>query len=80
MLQTICLASLAYGLGTCIELQGVFYPEAIRKYTGIPDSKRFVVSIAIGYPDWDFPANKVTSQREAFEKKSHGTVLTNRLP
>ncbi len=62
--QTICLAALSYGLGTCIEDQGIMYPEVIRKFTGIPESKRIVVCIAIGYPDWDFPANRLVSTRE----------------
>ena len=65
--QTICLAALNHGLGTCIERQGVDFPEAVRKYTGIPESKRQVISIAIGYPDWDFPANKIESKREPLE-------------
>jgi nitroreductase len=65
--QTICLAALNYGLGTCIEIQGVMYPEVVRKYTGIPESKRMTMAIALGYPDWDFPANRVQSEREAVD-------------
>ena len=65
--QTICLAALKYGLGTCIEDQGVMYPEVIRKYAGIPESKRIIICIPIGYPDWDFPANKLESKREPVE-------------
>ena len=65
--QTICLAALNYDLGTCIGVQGVQYPEVVRKFTGIPKSKRIIVSIAIGYPDWDFPANKLESKREPVE-------------
>jgi nitroreductase len=65
--QTLCLAAVAFGLGTCIEYQGVFYPDTIRKYAKIPESKRIVTSIAIGYPDWDFPANKVESTREPID-------------
>ena len=65
--QTICLAALKYGLGTCIEDQGVMYPEVIRKYTGIPESKRIIICIPIGYPDWDFPANRLESKREPVE-------------
>jgi len=65
--QTICLAALNYGLGTCIEVQGVMYPDVIRRFSGIPDSKRITMSIAIGYPDWDFPANKLESKREPVE-------------
>jgi len=65
--QTICLAALTCGLGTCIEDQGVMYPEVIRKYTGIPESKRIIICIPIGYPDWDFPANRLESKREPVE-------------
>lgn len=62
--QNICLAALSRGLGTCIEDQGVMYPEVIRKHAGIPDSKRIIICIPIGYPDWDFPANRLESERE----------------
>lgn len=61
--QTICLAALEYGLATCIESQGVMYEEVIRKYTGLPETKEIIISIAIGYPDWDFPANKIKTGR-----------------
>jgi nitroreductase len=64
LMQTICLAAMHFGLGTCIEDQGVAYPDVLRKYAGISESKRIVMAIAIGYPDWDFPANKVESERE----------------
>lgn len=64
LIQTICLTALHFGLGTCIEDQGTMYPAVLRKYAHIPESKRIIVAIAIGYPDWDFPANKVESERE----------------
>ena len=65
--QTISLAALNYDLGTCIGVQGVMYPEVIRKFTNIPKSKRIIISIAIGYPDWNFPANKLESKRESVD-------------
>jgi len=64
MTQTICLVALHYGLGTCINDTGISFPEVVRKFTHIPESKRMVICIAIGYPDWDFPANKLESTRE----------------
>ncbi len=64
VIQTICLSALYSGLGTCIEDQGTMYPEVLRKYAHIPESKRIIAAIAIGYPDWDFPANKVETERE----------------
>jgi nitroreductase len=63
-IQTICLAALHFGLGTCIEDQGTMYPQVLRKYAHVPESKRIIAAIAIGYPDWDFPANRVESERE----------------
>lgn len=65
--QTIALAALDYGLGTCIHGQGASYPDVIRKFTGIPQSQRISICISIGYPDWDFPANRVQSEREPID-------------
>ncbi|MGD0854304.1 MAG: nitroreductase [Dehalococcoidia bacterium] len=62
--QTICLAALEYGLGTCIADQGIMYDQVWRKYANIPESKRLIAGISIGYPDLDFPANKLVSSRE----------------
>jgi len=67
IIQTICLTALNYGLGTCIERQGVMFPEVVRKFAHIPESKQLINSIAIGYPDWDFPANKLETTREPLE-------------
>lgn len=67
ILQTICLVALNYGLATCIDYLAVIFPEVIRRFTGIPESKRIVTAIAIGYPDWSFPGNKIESKREPIE-------------
>jgi len=64
VMQNICLAALNFGLGTCIEDQGVLYPDVFREHTGISPDKRLIIAIAIGYPAPDFPANKVRSERE----------------
>ncbi|MFC1858293.1 nitroreductase [Thermodesulfobacteriota bacterium] len=65
--QTICLGAMEFGLGTCIEGQGVSYPDVVRSNVDIPDSKKIIISIAIGYPDWDYPANNVAAAREPLE-------------
>lgn len=67
VMQNICLAALHFGLGTCIEDQGILYPDVLREHTGLPVSKRLVIAIAIGYPDEDFPANQIRSEREPAE-------------
>ncbi|MDY6967309.1 MAG: nitroreductase [Spirochaetota bacterium] len=63
IVQTIALVAQNYGLGTCIQGQGVMYSDVIRKYVDIPESKRMIICIAIGYPDLDFPANKIVTDR-----------------
>ena len=62
--QTIALVAADFGLGTCIEQEPVYYPEVIRQITGVPESLNIAMGIAIGYPDWEFPANKLESTRE----------------
>lgn len=63
--QSICLTALEFGLGTCIEDQGILFPDNLRKLAGIPESSLPIMCLAIGYPDWEFPANKLETPREA---------------
>jgi len=63
VVENICLAAVAHGLGTCIEDQGIFYPEVIRELAGIPETKRLIIGIAMGYPDWNYPANQFKTPR-----------------
>ena len=65
--QTIALVATNFGLGTCIQRGAVNYPEVIRRITGIPESQKIAMGIAIGYPDRDFPANKVEAKREPLD-------------
>ena len=66
--QTICLLATDGGLGTCIQHSGVDYPDIIRKYVTIPEGKRILVAIAIGYPDEEAVVNRFRSNREPLEK------------
>lgn len=65
--QNICLAALHFGLGTCIEDQGVMYPEVLRESCNIPETKQIIMAIAVGYPNWDFPANRIETTRESID-------------
>lgn len=68
VMQNICLAALSFGLGTCIHDQGIIYPGVVRDYAGIPESKRLLIAISIGYPDGDDIVNTIASTREPVEK------------
>lgn len=65
--QNISLAALNYGLGTAIQDMSNGYPEVLREFASIPESQRICICLSIGYPDWDFPANKVQSEREPID-------------
>jgi len=71
LVQTLCLTALEYGLGTCINGQGVFFPDEVRRITGISPSQKIYICIAIGYPDWDHPANALESAREPAHTMVH---------
>ena len=68
--QSICLAALEFGLGTCIEDQGILFPDILRKLAGIPEFNLPIMGLALGYPDWDFPANKLVTPREALNNNT----------
>ncbi|MBI5843352.1 MAG: nitroreductase [Deltaproteobacteria bacterium] len=65
--ENFCIAALTEGLGTCIEDQGVMYPDVLREELSIPPEKRIVIAVAVGFPDPDFPANALISEREPVE-------------
>ena len=65
--QNLCIAAMEYGLGTCVEYQAVYYENGLREHLALPEEQIPVVGIAIGYPDPDFPANAVVTEREALE-------------
>ena len=68
--QSICLAALEFGLGTCIEDQGILFPDILRKLAGIPESSMPTMCLAIGYPDWEFAANKLVTSREELDNNT----------
>ncbi|MFW5908569.1 MAG: nitroreductase [Desulfosalsimonas sp.] len=70
VMNNICLLATEHGLGTCIEDQGIFYPDVIRQHTGIDKTKSIVIAIAIGYPDQEFPANRVESGRVSISENT----------
>jgi nitroreductase len=67
-LQTLLLALTERGLGTCIEVSVAGYPEIVRAQLAIPTELSILCGLAVGYPDPDFPANRLHIGREAIEK------------
>ena len=56
------------GLGAVINSQGIMQSPVVRKYAKIPDNQIIMICVAMGYPDEEFPANKVISKRRPIEE------------
>ncbi len=63
--QSLCLAAHSVGLGTCLQAVLTSYPDAIRQCLGIPETKRLVIGMSIGYPDLTARINSYRSTRIA---------------
>lgn len=68
IIQTICLLAHDKGLGTLIMAAAVQYPNIIRKLAAIPNERRIVLGIALGYPDLDYELNKFERSRASLDE------------
>jgi len=66
--QSISLAAQAWGLGTCMQASLAYYPEAVRTHLGIAASKKLLVGMSLGLPDWQAPLNAYQSARMSTEE------------
>jgi nitroreductase len=67
-LQTLVLSLTARGLGTCVQVAIAGYPEIIHEQLNIPEQFTILCGLAVGYPDPNFPANKIRVGRQPIEK------------
>lgn len=62
-LQTLMLAAVAKGLGTCAQEYWAVHHEAVSEFVGAPENEQLFCGLAIGYPDNDAPINSLQSAR-----------------
>lgn len=60
-------AAWSKGLGCVINSQGIMQSPVVREHAGIPDDQVIMKAVAMGWPDPDFPANRVYSNRKPME-------------
>jgi len=63
----LVLAAWSRGLGTVINGQGIMQSAVVREHAKIPDEQVIMTCIAMGYPDFEFEANEVKSDRTPIE-------------
>ena len=61
--QSLMLAAHALGLGTVPQAFATDYAPDIKKFLEIPETKRLVLGISIGYPDRESPVNTFRTDR-----------------
>jgi len=61
-------AAWSRGLGTVINSQGIMQSPVVREHAGIAEDQVIMKSIALGWPDEEFPANAVVSTRKSVEE------------
>jgi nitroreductase len=66
--QSLTLAAVERGLGTCIAGSLVRYPDLLRKVIPDLDDKNLIVAIALGYPDMSAPVNNFPRTRIPVEE------------
>jgi nitroreductase len=65
--ENLMLAAWQHGVGTCALAAAVAYPQVLRSLLNLPESKKMVLGIAMGYPDTSKPAATFRSSREPME-------------
>jgi len=58
-------AAWSRGLGAVINSQGIMQSPVVREHAGIADDQVVMKAVALGWPDEDFPANAVVSERKS---------------
>ncbi len=61
-------AAWSRGLGCVINSQGIMQSPVVREEAGIPDDQVIMIAIAMGWPDDDFAANAVVSNRKSVDE------------
>jgi nitroreductase len=62
--NAIVNAAWSRGLGAVINSQGIMQSPVVREHARIPDHQVILKAIALGWPDEQFPANAVVSERK----------------
>jgi nitroreductase len=65
---TLCYAALQEGLGTIYLAASMHFPDIVRTVLDIPERKRVIIGIAVGFPHPEAPASIFRSSRVPVEE------------
>ncbi len=67
-IQSLMLATVDAGLGTCPQEAWMLRHQTVREHFGIPEELEFYCGLALGYPDPDHPINHYRTERAALDE------------
>ena len=59
--QDLILAAHSFGLGSCLQASVTNYAPEVKKFLGIPETKKLIIAISMGYPDPEAKLNNYRS-------------------
>jgi nitroreductase len=62
--QNLILAAHSLGVGSCLQASVTDYAPEIKEFLGIPESKKLVICISLGYPDEKAKLNTYRSHKQ----------------
>jgi nitroreductase len=68
IVQSVCLAAHAKGLGSCVMAMAVRDPDTLRELLPRAAEMQFVIGVALGYPDEEAAINRFERQRARLEE------------
>ena len=68
MVTALVNAAWSRGLGCVINGQGIMQSPVVREHARIPEDQIIVTCVAMGYPDDEFAANEVVSERREVDE------------
>ncbi len=68
MVTALVNAAWSRGLGCVINGQGIMQSPVVREHAQIPEDQIIVTCVAMGYPDDEFDANEVVSERREVDE------------
>ena len=69
--QSLILAAHSFGVESCLQASVTSYAPEIKEFLGVPESKKLIICIALGYPDFAAKLNTyraIKQPPEAFTK------------
>lgn len=68
IIQNILLCAHDMGLGACPQAYLVRYPDVLREAFKLPEDKKFLLGISIGYANEENPINKIKTSRQNIQE------------